>query len=288
MIPESILDCLTNNLDIAIHNTKTLSGGSINQSYKIESNNGDLFLKWNRSAPDDFFDKEARGLDILKESGSELRIPEVIAVRKPETGRPGFLLMEFIPEGDNGNSYAFGEQLAILHNSRGESFGLDHDNYIGSLPQSNKNHDNWVSFFSEERIGPQLKIAVDSGKMDSSSVRGWTGLQSRLDDLMPPVKPSLIHGDLWGGNYLFDQKGSAVLIDPAVYYGHPEMDLAFSKMFGGFSVEFYDGYESVSPTEAGFSERVPLYNLYPLLVHVNLFGGHYTSQAAAVLKNYQQ
>jgi len=111
-------------------------------------------------------------------------------------------------------------------------------------------------------------------------------LFSTLPDIIPTCSPSLLHGDLWGGNYLFDETGSGVLIDPAVYYGHPEMDLAFSKMFGGFAADFYRGYESVYSLEPGFEERIPIHNMYPLLVHVNLFGGHYTNQFTSYLKRF--
>jgi fructosamine-3-kinase len=129
-------------------------------------------------------------------------------------------------------------------------------------------------------------MAINSGKMDQTALKAWSRITSKLDQLLPKTEPSLVHGDLWSGNYLFDIDGVAVLIDPAVYYGHPEMDLAFSKMFGGFSAEFYRGYESVLPLERGFDNRVPIYNLYPLLVHVNLFGGHYISQANGVLNRF--
>lgn len=287
MIPDEIRNFLKDDLDISIRNSASLTGGSINQAVKIETERQEYFLKWNRSAPDDFFQKEAHGLKLLKEAGSGLRIPEVVAAMPPNAERPGFLLMEFIREGQGGDSERFGRQLAGLHKTGVQTFGLDRDNYIGSLPQSNRNHDKWSSFFSEERIGPQLKMAVDSGKLDHASEKGWSGLQNQLDSLFPPTKPSLLHGDLWGGNYLFDQDGNAVLIDPAIYYGHPEMDLAFSKMFGGFSPGFYDGYQSVNPLDPGFEDRVPIYNLYPLLVHVNLFGGHYSSQAARLLNKYR-
>ncbi|MEX2435961.1 MAG: fructosamine kinase family protein, partial [Balneolaceae bacterium] len=245
-----------------------------------------LFLKWNGSAPDDFFEKEADGLKLLKSAGTGLRIPEVIAAEMPVSGRPGFLLMEYIDESHGGDSFAFGAELAALHQTRSEQFGLAHDNYIGSLPQTNRRHTEWTTFFSEERITPQLKMAIDSNKMNSGILKHWDRMASKLDDLFPPAKPSLIHGDLWGGNYLFDSNDSAALIDPAVYFGHPEMDLAFSKMFGGFSADFYDGYQSVTQIEAEFSERVPVYNLYPLLVHVNLFGAGYTRQAEQILKNF--
>ena len=285
-IPDSIIDVLYNDLNLTVKDSRAISGGSINKAYLLKTNKGDLFLKWNTSAPNDFFEKEAGGLKLLKSAGTELRIPDVITSGRPVNGRPGFLLLEYIEEGRNGDSFAFGAELAKLHQTTAPKFGLETDNYIGSLPQSNRTHDNWPGFFSEERIIPQLKMAIDSGKMERNLSANWDRLASKLDELFPHIKPSLIHGDLWGGNYLFDTSGKTVLIDPAVYYGHPEMDLAFSKMFGGFSVDFYEGYESIAPLEPGFSERLPIYNLYPLLVHVNLFGGHYTTQAIQLLKRY--
>jgi protein-ribulosamine 3-kinase len=286
MLPESITSYLADHSGIDVLSAQNVSGGSINQAVKITSGKGNFFLKWNSSAPEDFFTKEAEGLSLLRSANSALRVPEVIVTGKPVNNRPGFLLMEYIEEGRIGDSFAFGAELAKLHQTTAPKFGLETDNYIGSLPQSNRMHNDWQDFFSKERIKPQLKMAIDSGKMDRSLLAHWDRLASRLDELLPPTKPSLIHGDLWGGNYLFDSTGKATLIDPAVYYGHSEMDLAFSKMFGGFSGDFYEGYESVAPLEPGFSERVPIYNLYPLLVHVNLFGGHYTSQAAQLLKKY--
>jgi fructosamine-3-kinase len=285
-IPESVSDKLHHSLGLDITGTASVSGGSINQALLITTKQGDYFLKFNASAPEDFFEKEAEGLNLLRSVQSGLRIPEVIAAEKPDSGRPAFLLMEYIESGSSGDSFAFGAGLARLHQTKSDQFGLDTNNYIGSLPQSNTLHPDWAGFFSEERIRPQLSMAIDSGKMNSRVLKLWDHIEPLLDDMMPETEPSLIHGDLWGGNYLFDINGDAVLIDPAVYYGHPEMDLAFTHMFGGFSAEFYRGYESVSPQTSGFSERKPLYNLYPLLVHVNLFGGHYISQAESVLKRF--
>ena len=273
-------------LNSPIDSTAPVSGGSINEAYQVTAGQTAYFLKLNRSAPDDFFQKEAEGLKLLDSADSKLRIPEVIASEAPTDGRPGFLLIEFIPEGDSGDSFTFGAELAKLHQTAAETFGLDSDNFIGSLPQSNKRHNEWSAFFTEERINPQLKMSIDSGKIDASILKNWIRLSGKLDDLLPACKPSLVHGDLWSGNYLFDESGKGVLIDPAVYYGHPEMDLAFSKMFGGFSSDFYSGYESITKLEPGFDGRKEICNLYPLLVHVNLFGGHYTSQAVRFLKQF--
>lgn len=285
-LPSSVSYRLIHEFDVTIESEKSISGGSINDAYRISTHRGDLFLKCNTDVPNDFFEKEAEGLNLLRSAESGVRIPNVIAAEASSNGTPAFLLMEFIKTGRTGNSAQFGAELAKLHQTEDSEFGLNIDNYIGSLPQSNKKHTDWNSFFDEERISPQLKMAIDSGKMDVNVLSQWERLSSKLNKLLPETKPSLVHGDLWSGNYMFDESGNAVLIDPAVYYGHPEMDLAMSKMFGGFTGEFYSGYESVRPLEPGFSDRAQIYNLYPLMVHVNLFGGHYTSQATQLLKRF--
>lgn len=286
MIPNHIETHLSTILGHDLHHVRSVSGGSINRAYKITAGSSDYFLKINASAPPDFFTREAEGLSELKKGGTDLIVPEVIAVEEPSDYHPGFLLMEFIPSSHSGDSFSFGAELAKLHQTKRRRFGFHTDNYIGSLPQKNSDHENWISFFSECRIEAQLKMAIGSGKLKSGILSNWERLLSTFPDMIPECSPSLLHGDLWGGNYLFDETGSAVLIDPAVYYGHPEMDLAFSKMFGGFSHDFYRGYESVEPLEPGFEERVPVHNMYPLLVHVNLFGGHYTSQFTSFLKRF--
>lgn len=289
MLPEPIHNILDNEHQITVNKTEPVSGGSINHACRLSTNKGIFFLKWNPSAPAGFFEKEAEGLQLLTSASPPgIRIPDVVAVDRtePAGNLPGFLLMEWIRENRQGDAFAFGAELARLHQTHAEKFGLASDNYIGSLPQSNRRHSDWNSFFAEERIGIQLKRAVDHGRMDADILRFWNRLAAQLGSLLPPCKPSLLHGDLWGGNYLFDEQGKAVLIDPAVYYGHPEAELAFTKMFGGFPAGFYEGYEYVSPVPGNFDERVPIYNLYPLLVHANLFGGHYVSQSIRFLKRY--
>lgn len=286
MIPTSVQDVLRESYNITADSVRSVSGGSINRAYKISSGSDDYFLKINATSPPDFFTREAEGLTELRKAGTDLIVPKVIAAEDPAEDHPGFLLMEFIPSSQSGDSFSFGTELAKLHQTKRNHFGFHADNFIGSLPQINSARDNWVTFFSECRIEPQLKMAIDSGKLQSGILSNWKHLLSSLNDLIPECSPSLLHGDLWGGNYLFSETGAAVLIDPAVYYGHPEMDLAFSKMFGGFSDGFYRGYESVQPLEPGFEERIPIHNMYPLLVHVNLFGGHYTNQLISLLKRF--
>lgn len=288
MLPGSIKTYLHNHHQLTVQHQQSVSGGSINQACRLATDSGHFFLKWNSDPPDLFFEKEARGLVLLKSSGTNIRIPEVIAHHNGNENIPGFLLMEWIQSGsDTGDSsFRFGADLARLHQTHSESFGLDHENYIGRLPQANDPHTDWVSFFVDERITPQLKQAINCGAIEKRYLAHWQRLIPGLGDIFPPCEPSLLHGDLWSGNYLFDAKGAAVLVDPAVYYGHPEMDLAFTKMFGGFSPGFYEGYASVSPLAPGFNERVQVYNFYPLLVHVNLFGGGYIRQAEQFLKQF--
>jgi len=275
-----------NSLDIT--SVKAVSGGSINRAEKLTTNRGTLFLKWNDTQPAEMFSAEAHGLRLLREAKTSLRIPGVIDLNSEEGELPGYLLMEYIEgvRGDGESSRLLGTGLAELHSVTSDAYGLDRDNFIGSLPQSNRKHTDWVSFFIEERINPQLKMAIDGNRMNRNVMKGWNQLAAKLEEIFPESQPVLIHGDLWGGNYFFDSNGRPVLIDPAVYFGHHEMEIAFTKMFGGFSSEFYDTYAFEMNIASGFSQRVEIYNLYPLLVHANLFGGHYARQASSFLKQY--
>ncbi len=284
MIPQSIRNALREDWEIEITAIHPVSGGCINEAYEVQTSEGSYFLKMNSREPADFFHKEVAGLNALRSANTELHIPEVISVGDPEPETPGFLLMEYVQTQPQGDAAAFGAQLARLHGLTRAQFGFSHDNYIGSLLQANADHDRWIDFFCSQRIEPLLKKAIDAGKAEPRLRNHWDRLASRLDQRIPECVPSLLHGDLWSGNYMYDTEGRAVLVDPAVYYGHPEMDLAFSQMFGGFSAAFYEGYEAVSPLEPGFAERVDIHNLYPLLVHVNLFGGHYANQLQRVLE----
>jgi protein-ribulosamine 3-kinase len=287
-LPENLARLLEDTYKIDVQTTVSVSGGSINRAARLGSGKNKLFIKWNDSAPDDMFEKEAVGLNLLRSADTGLIIPEVIGFSKPGHTTPGFLVLEYIEpqRGDGIASKNLGRELARLHSHKSDRFGLDHDNYIGRLFQSNNFHDSWISFFIRERIEPQLKLAIDSGRMSNQSIRKWERLSIQLDQIFPETKPSLLHGDLWGGNYFFNYKHQPVLIDPAVYYGHPEMEISFTKLFGGFSELFYDVYATESSLETGFSKRVDIYNLYPLLVHVNLFGGHYISQVETVLNRF--
>jgi len=274
---------------MVISSIQAVAGGSINKAAKLTTDKGALFLKWNDSKPAEMFSAEAHGLAVLREAKTLLRIPEVMDLNPERSDEiPGYLIMEYIEtfRGKRESSRKLGKGLAELHSRSSDSYGLDRDNFIGSLPQSNKKHGKWESFFIEERINPQIKLARDRKRINQNAVRGWEQLAAGLGEIFPDTKPVLLHGDLWGGNYFFDNEGLPVLVDPAVYYGHHEMEISFTKMFGGFSSEFYDTYAFEKNMAPGFNKRVRVYNLYPLLVHANLFGGHYATEASSFLGQF--
>jgi fructosamine-3-kinase len=288
MIPDSVKQQLQQSLNQEINSTQSVSGGSINRAAKITLSDGQTcFLKWNSTADPNMFVVEEKGLELLNSADTTLRVPDVFATGETKNGT-GFLLQEFISEGRSTPTSAekFGQALAALHRHHEDQYGLDHDNYIGRLPQSNSWDKSWISFFVEQRMQPQLQMATEAGKLGSSTVAHFESMYKRLPDIFPDEPPSLLHGDLWGGNYFFDESGVATIYDPAVYYGHREIELAFTHLFGGFPGDFYSAYEETYPLESGFSQRKDLYNLYPLLVHTNLFGGSYARRVKSIVKRF--
>ncbi|MEQ9309413.1 MAG: fructosamine kinase family protein [Balneolaceae bacterium] len=268
-------------LEIEITSESILHGGDINSAAKIETDSGDsYFLKWNPSPSEKMFEKEAIGLNLLDSALTDLIVPEVILIGD------NFLLLEYIEESNTGSSFDFGVQVAKLHRKTNELFGLDYSNFIGKLPQQNKYHADWLEFFIRERIEPQVKMAIDSGILPLRFASIFERVFNYTYVVFPDEPPALLHGDLWGGNYMFNPDGKACIYDPAVYYGHREMDLAMSRLFSGFSSDFYVGYNEEYPLQKGAEERFKLCNLYPILVHANLFGGHYVSQAKILLKRF--
>jgi len=279
-IPKPIQISVEEHINAKINATLSVSGGDINQSARLHTEAGVFFLKWNESAPNDMFKTEARGLNLLASAESGLVIPETILVGD------NFLLMENIEEENSGNSYLFGSKLAIIHKKSNELFGLDHSNFIGRLPQSNSFYANWLDFFVRERIEPQVKMAINSGKMSSSLLAIFDRIMNFTYVQFPEEPPALLHGDLWNGNYMWTKEGNAAIYDPAVSFGHREMDIAMTRLFGGFDRLFYDGYNDIYPLEDGVEERIKLCNLYPVLIHANLFGGGYIDQATRLLKQF--
>lgn len=263
-----------------------LSGGSINSVAKVKVKGEAFVLKWNKATLFSMFEVEEKGLHLLGMYSGELIIPKVIGLGK--TASYSWLMIQYIPEHSHSSASfdAFGRALATMHRNTSAEYGLDHDNYIGSLPQKNDFQKKWIEFFRACRIEPQLSLAIDSGKLSQSISKQTERLYAKLDSIFPDEPASLLHGDLWSGNMFATHGGRTALIDPAVYYGHREMELAFTRLFGGFSPSFYSGYHEAWPVEPGFEDRIDLYNLYPLLVHVNLFGGGYIRQVEQILKPF--
>lgn len=272
----------------AIESVTTVGGGDINEACRISTGCGDYFVKWHQHPPSEFFACEARGLKLLAEAseaaGAGIAIPEVVG-----TGTD-YLILRWIERGGKSEAVAelLGRGLALIHRIDGSHYGLDHDNYIGRLPQPNGTRARWVDFYRDQRIGEQLRQAVTNGLMPPRRREGLRRLMARLDDFIDEeaCQPSLLHGDLWGGNWLGDENGRPVLIDPAVYLGDREADLAMTALFGGFPRTFYDAYEEVFPLAPGWRERRPLYQLYYLLCHLNLFGESYGAGVDRMVRKY--
>jgi len=272
------------NIDVLSQNH--IGGGSINSALKVETNKGIFFVKHNsKHLYPAMFEKEALGLKLLHESDA-IEVPEVITF--DNVGDDSFLVLKFIKSGNKPTDFwdLFAKNLAALHKNTNKNFGFNHDNYIGSLKQFNDWENTWSDFFREQRLDVQLKMAHDSALLNSSIVSAFERFYKRIDDIFPNEQPSLVHGDLWGGNFMVGEKGEPIIIDPAVYFGHREMDLAMSQLFGGFSSEFYTSYNKYFPLEKGWQKRMDYCNLYPLLVHVNLFGGGYAASVSSIISRF--
>lgn len=269
-----------------IFTATALGGGSINQTCSISTSTGNYFLKYNYA--DRFpmmFECEAHGLAILRNSGA-ISIPEVI--EHAEAGIFAFLLLELIRPGARIPHFweEFARELAALHRNTDEKFGLNHDNYMGSLKQGNNYHSDWYSFFAEERLEKQIRLGRDSGEIPPGLIPHFERLYAVLPEIVPDEPPALLHGDLWSGNFITNNQGKACLVDPAVHFGHRESDIAMTKLFGGFPDDFYAAYNRAYTLEKEWEKRVDLLNLYPLLVHVNLFGGGYLEQVRRIVQRF--
>ncbi|MCC7208455.1 MAG: fructosamine kinase family protein [Anaerolineae bacterium] len=291
MLPSSLHAALTDALGSPPQHAQFVSGGCINHAACVEAGGQRFFVKWKSDAPPGFFAAEARGLALLREAGA-LHVPDVIAHREAQGGAPAWLVMAWVEERPARRSRALamnlGHGLAALHRRTAAQFGLDHDNFIGELPQHNRQAGDWAAFYRDQRLAPQVRIARQRRLLYPERERLLDRLMERLPDLVgaEPIAPSLLHGDLWSGNYMVADGDRPVIIDPAVYYGNREVEIAFTELFGGFPPGFLDAYSEAYPLPAGYRERRALYQLYPLLVHLNLFGEGYGPQVDAVCARY--
>lgn len=267
-----------------IESAAPVGGGDIHNAYRLHSAEGNFFLKSNQSSQAALFETEANSLQALSSTLS-ITVPKVIATGVEND--QAWLLLEYIELTPQGDDFQRGKDLALLHHQINETkqFGWFEDNFIGKTRQPNGWTSDWVQFYGQNRLLPQLKLALSNG---ASPVLMDKGMQliDKLPDFFQTYQPeaSPLHGDLWGGNSSFTHIGEAVFYDPASYYGDRETDLAMTELFGGFRPDFYQGYDSVFPLDRGYSQRKNLYNLYHVLNHFNLFGGHYANQSERMIQ----
>ena len=264
---------------------KPIQGGCINNAQRLSTIKGDFFIKSNRDVTTDYFEKEALALELLHKENI-ITIPRVLGTG--EIAQTPYLLLEYIHSKHNKPDYwkDFGIKLAMLHRVTYDQYGLEFDNYIGSLPQKNAFEKDWVTFFIEKRLKEQLKLGKSKKLITNELESKFDALFNKLADIIPPSRPSLIHGDLWSGNVMTDSTGFVCLMDPSCYYANREIEIAFTQLFGGFDEAFYTSYFSEFPVEKDYEKRAEIYNLYPLLVHVNMFGGSYLNAVNSILKRY--
>lgn len=260
---------------------KATSGGYINQCYRIGGQDGrQFFLKLNDAKRHAMFSSEAAGLEALAATRT-LRVPRVIS--HGVTDAHSFLVLEHLELHSQGNARLLGEQLAALHRCTSTRFGFAQNNFIGTTPQPNTWTDDWLTFWREQRLGFQLRLAASCGvKLQASGEKLLQALPALFDGHTP--QPSLLHGDLWSGNHAHLADGTPVIFDPTCYYGDRECDLAMTELFGGYPAAFYDAYRAAYPLDAGYPTRRELYNLYHILNHANMFGGSYVRQAKQMME----
>jgi len=290
MLAASLKASLEKKFGQKIMKASAVGGGCISEARQIELEDGrSFFLKYSDSFTP-MFEKEAHGLEEISKAQS-IRVPKILEIGE------SYLLLEFLEGAKKSPDFweVFGKQFAEMHKFHSDSYGFREDNYIGLTPQKNTpsllykgGSSSWCDFYFENRLLYQLKLAEKKGYATSE----LTGLFAKLEKKLPSLlegseeRPSLLHGDLWSGNYLVGPEGQPYLIDPAVYYGHREADLAMTKLFGGFAEEFYKSYQRTWPLVEGWEYREGLYKLYHVMNHLNLFGRSYYGQAIDLLRSY--
>lgn len=268
--------------DFEIENRRSVSGGCINQGYAVSQGDRSFFVKVNQASQVEMFQAEAIGLKQMGETKT-IRVPEPICWGV--AANSAYIVLEWLQFGrSNSQSWEkMGQNLAAMHRYTGsKSFGWEQNNTIGSTPQINTWTENWAEFFTQYRIGYQLQLAGRRGGSFPDTKRVLAAIEQSLSDRQP--QPSLVHGDLWSGNAGMLVSGEPVILDPATYWGDPEVDIAMTELFGGFPATFYQSYNEVFSLDSGYKQRKTIYNLYHILNHFNLFGGGYASQANRMIE----
>jgi fructosamine-3-kinase len=265
-----------------------VAGGCIHHAARVRTTRGDWFAKWNHDCAPELFLSEAQGLRALREAGSDLAIPEVLVALTPADARPACIVMEYLEPraGAAGDQAALGRGLAAIHARPRDVFGFPVTSYCGPTPQDNRASPSWAEFYAERRLRPLSRRLEEEGRIGPSERNVLDRLSERLGSLLAhEARPALIHGDLWSGNVLATTRGPA-LVDPASAACDREMEFGITTLFGGFSERFFAGYHEALPLRAGWRERNPLYQLYHLLNHHLIFGGHYGREALSVARRY--
>ena len=286
MMAPSLRDVIAQKLNASSLQLQPVGGGSINQCFRISTGSDTFFCKVNSATKfPHLFEKEAKGLKLLGQQ-TGIRVPEVVGHFYSEEYQA--LLLEWIPGGQQTREFwkDFGSGLAALHHQHNERHGLDYNNYMGSVEQANDWEADWCRFFIHRRLQPLVEQCANQKLLSPKHQQLFEQLYERLPGLFESEPPSLLHGDLWSGNFMCDNASRPVLIDPAVYYGHRSMDLGMTTLFGGFDPQFYQSYHYHYPLPANYAEQWQVCNLYPLLIHLRLFGSSYRSQIESTLQAF--
>lgn len=266
--------------------SKPLSGGDISTVYHIQTTNADLVAKVTPTYQQgQLLTAEAKGLNLLAKQNT-IAVPDVYELTNLDEVTA--LIMAYVPTKpvEDKDMVRLGQDLAALHQCMGTQYGLKHDNFIGVLPQSNQSHNRWAEFYTNERLLPQFKTANENGLLNSSEIPKVDIIIDTIKQYTEHTEPTLLHGDLWRGNYLIHEDGTPFLIDPAIYYGHSAVDIAMTKLFGGFSKDFYEAYHEIIPDSSNAQVQIDLYQLYYLLAHLNMFGLSYKGSVIQIVNRY--
>ena len=278
-------EIIENELSESIIKIAPLSGGDINEVFKIITQNNTYVLKVNSiSIHPKMFVKEKLGLQSISLTGA--KTPNLIKIFSNSQNQ--FLILEYIEEESTNKSFwkNFAISLVKLHKTSNKRFGLEYDNYIGSLHQNNAQKRTWEQFFIENRINPVVKQAFDKNLLNINHLSSFESLFKKLNEILPIEPPSLVHGDLWSGNLLKGKGQTPIFIDPAIYYGNREVDITMTQMFGGFDKNYINYYNELFPLEPGWQQRIEIHNLYPSLVHLILFGSSYLRGIEKVINKF--
>jgi protein-ribulosamine 3-kinase len=259
--------------------------GNFNLAARVQTSSGKYFIKWNKGDHEGMFESEAKSMELIRATNT-VNVPKVYSYGKKADG--AYLMLDYVAEAAKQADYwtQFGRQIALLHQNSAAQFGLHFNNYIGALRQINDFTVDGPQFYLEKRLNVQLEKAYRDKVIDYKLYVDLQNVFSKVTSLFPNEKPSLLHGDLWSGNIMVGSDGYAAVVDPSAYYGLREAEIAFTTLFGGFKASFYQAYNEVNPIQPNFKDRIDLYNLYPLLAHLNQFGGGYLDAIKKIVKKY--